>query len=480
MISKHKCSFRVKGDVMEEVNPNETESVCPVCLKRIKAIRQLLGSEVFQIKECEEHGSFRTLIWRGEPSMARWRRPKPPVHPDLCYGTVDRGCPFDCGLCSAHEQMPCSVLLEVTDRCNLQCAVCFADAGQRETEDPSPEKISKLLERAMAAAGPCNLQLSGGEPTLRDDLPEIVAAARRIGFSFIQLNTNGLRLASDKSYAQRLQAAGLSSVFLQFDGVDDGIYRNLRGRALLEEKLRAVRNAGEAGLGVVLVPTLVRGVNSDAVGAIVRQALQLAPVVRGIHFQPVSYFGRFPEPNRADRFTLPELMGCLEGQTGGLLKVADFSPPGGEHAHCSFHASYIYSADGGLRPLGATAGDSCCTSDCGSGGIRKTVDTVSRRWKLPSAAHTACCSGSKPDAVRVEGVLDLDLFLQEVATRSFTISAMAFQDAENLDLERLRGCCISVISADGRLVPFCAYNLTSRDGRSLYRGAMNQGGAELA
>lgn len=473
------------GTVMNNTQPDVTESLCPVCLKRIKATRELLGDEVFQVKACEEHGPFRTLIWRGEPSMAKWRRPKTAVHPEICYGTVDRGCPFDCGLCSAHEQLPCSVLLEVTDRCNLQCAVCFADAGQRETEDPSLEKITKLLERAMAAAGPCNLQLSGGEPTLRDDLPEIVAAARWIGFTFIQLNTNGLRLASDRNFADRLQAAGLSSVFLQFDGVDDGIYRTLRGRALLEQKLKAVRNAGESGLGVVLVPTLVRGVNSDAVGAIVRQALQLAPVVRGIHFQPVSYFGRFPgQSNGGDRFTLPELMNCLEGQTDGLLKVADFSPPGGEHAHCSFHATYIYSVDGGLRPLGATGGDSCCTSDCGSGGIRRTVDTVSRRWKLPAAApsvseQSSCCSGGRPDAVRIEGVLDLDLFLQEVATRSFTISAMAFQDAENLDLERLRGCCISVISADGRLVPFCAYNLTSRDGRSLYRGAMNRGGAGM-
>jgi uncharacterized radical SAM superfamily Fe-S cluster-containing enzyme len=471
------------GNVMNNAQPDVTESLCPVCLKRIPATRLLLGDEVFQDKTCEEHGSFRTLIWRGEPSMAKWRRPKPPVHPDLCYGTVDKGCPFDCGLCSAHEQLPCSVLLEVTDRCNLQCAVCFADAGRRESEDPTLEKISALLERAMAAAGPCNLQLSGGEPTLRDDLPEIVAVARRIGFSFIQLNTNGLRLATDRNYADRLQTAGLSSVFLQFDGVDDGIYHTLRGGALLEQKLQAVRNAGEAGLGVVLVPTIVRGVNSDAIGAIVRQALQLAPVVRGIHFQPVSYFGRFPEQSGTDRFTLPELMSCLEGQTGGLLKVADFSPPGGEHAHCSFHATYLYSADGGLRPLGATGGDSCCTTDCGSGGIGRTVDTVSRRWKLPSAVpsvsgQTACCSGSKAAAVRVEGVLDLDVFLREVATRSFTISAMAFQDAENLDLERLRGCCISVISADGRLVPFCAYNLTSRDGRSLYRGAVNPGARE--
>ena len=465
---------------MDKAYPNETESVCPVCLKRIKATRLLQGDEVFQLKECGDHGSFKTLIWRGEPAMADWRRPKAPVHPDVCYGTVDKGCPYDCGLCSAHEQHPCSVLLEVTDRCNLSCAVCFADSGREEAEDPSLERITWRLERAMAAAGQCNLQLSGGEPTLRDDLPEIVEVAHRIGYSFIQVNTNGLRLAADKDYAHRLRAAGLSSVFLQFDGVDDEIYRTLRGRALLEQKLQAVRNAGEAGLGVVLVPTLVRGVNTAAIGAIVRQALQLAPIVRGIHFQPVSFFGRFPgQSDDGDRFTLPELMWCLEGQTDGLLKLTDFSPPGGEHAHCSFHATYIYSADGGLRALGAMGSDTCCTADCGSGGIRQTVETVSRRWRLPSAApfsnrppileNTACCGGSSPDATRAEGPLDLDQFLSEVNTRSFTISAMAFQDAENLDLERLRGCCISVVAADGKLVPFCAYNLTSREGRSLYR-----------
>jgi len=468
------------GDVMEKAHPDETESLCPVCLRRIKATRLLRGDEVFLVKECGDHGSFSTVIWRGEPSMAEWRRPKDPVHPDLCYGTTNAGCPFDCGLCDAHEQLPCSVLLEVTDRCNLYCAVCFADSGRGEADDPSLEHISRLLERAMAAAGPCNLQLSGGEPTLRDDLPEIVEIARRIGYSFIQVNTNGLRLAADIGYGRRLRAAGLSSVFLQFDGVDDEIYRSLRGRALLDRKLRAVRNCGETGLGVVLVPTLVRGVNTGAIGAIVRQALQLAPFVRGIHFQPVSYFGRFPE-QRGDegRFTLPELMRCLEEQTGGLLKVSDFSPPGCEHAHCSFHATYMHSAEGDLRPIGAASRDNCCSADTGAGGVRRTVETVARRWTLPSAApnlcrsplpaETPCCCGGSPDATRVEGLLDLDLFLREAAVRSFTISAMAFQDADNLDLERLRGCCISVVSADGRLVPFCAYNLTSREGRSLYR-----------
>jgi uncharacterized radical SAM superfamily Fe-S cluster-containing enzyme len=464
---------------MKESHVDETESLCPVCLKRIEAKRVAEGNEVFLVKECGDHGSFRTIIWRGEPSMAEWRRPKDPVHPDLCYGTVEKGCPFDCGLCAAHVQLPCSVLLEVTDQCNLHCAVCFADSSANRTEDPPLEKLSSLLERAMKAAGPCNLQLSGGEPTLRDDLPEIVEAAQRIGYSFIQVNTNGLRLASDRDYAGRLRAAGLSSIFLQFDGVDDEINRALRGRALLDRKLEAVRNCGEAGLGVVLVPTLVRGVNTDSIGDIVRKALQLAPVIRGIHFQPVSYFGRFPgECGDERRFTLPELMRSLEEQTGGLVRIADFSPPGCEHALCSLHATYVLSREGSLRPIGATKADCCCPADIGAGGVRKTVEAVSRRWRLSSpapfsvpllAGKTPCCGGPGADITRVEGVLDLDLFLTQAASRSFTISAMAVQDAENLDLERLKGCCISVVSPDGMLVPFCAYNLTGRDGKSLYR-----------
>lgn len=462
---------------------SETESLCPVCLKKVKATRLLRGAEVFLVKECEDHGSFSTVIWRGEPSMADWQRPKTPAHPNLFYGNIEKGCPFDCGLCEDHRQLPCSVLIEVTDRCNLHCAVCFADSGNGNAAEDLPlDKIRRLLERAMAAVGPSNLQLSGGEPTLRDDLPKIVEIARWVGYSFIQVNTNGLRLASDKDYVRELLDAGLSSVFLQFDGVDDEVYRTLRGRPLLDRKLQAVVNCREAGIGVVLVPTLVKGVNTLSVGDIVREALRMAPTVRGVHFQPVSYFGRFPgQAGDNGRFTLPELMRSLEEQTAGLVKVADFSPPGCEHAHCSFHATYLHSVEGGLRPLGAGQGDSCCSADFGAGGVRKTVDTVSRRWSFPSPVPPSdchpeledipCCGTKGPDVNRIEGVLDLDSFLKEVAAGSFTISAMAFQDADNLDLERLRGCCISVVSPDGRLVPFCAYNLTGRDGRTLYRGS---------
>ena len=202
----------------------------PVCLRRVGATCVFEGDDVFLVKECPDHGPFRTVIWRGAPSMAEWRRPKTPVHPEVCYGTVEKGCPFDCGLCADHVQLPCSVLLEVTDRCDLRCAVCFADAGRDPAEDPPLASMHRRLERAMAAVGPTNLQLSGGEPTLRDDLPEIVEVARRVGYAFIQVNTNGLRLAHDIEYAKRLKEAGLASVFFQFDGVDDAVYRALRGR----------------------------------------------------------------------------------------------------------------------------------------------------------------------------------------------------------------------------------------------------------
>ncbi len=144
------------------------------------------------------------------------------------------------------------------------------------------------------ADGAVNIQLSGGEPTTRDDLPEIVAAACGAGFTFVQLNTNGLRLATEEGYAETLRAAGLASVFLQFDGLSDATYRVLRGRPLLAEKIRAVERCAEAGLAVVLVPTVVPGVNDAELGALVDFAASWPGVVRGLHLQPISYFGRYP------------------------------------------------------------------------------------------------------------------------------------------------------------------------------------------
>lgn len=469
-----------------------TESVCPVCLARIPAARAERDGNVYLEKSCPEHGDFSCVLWRGRPYYQSWSRPKIPSRPPVCLTAVRghtscggmspadagehissggmspfddyRGCPYDCGLCPDHRQHSCTVLLEVTGRCNLGCPICFAAAGDAPA-DPDNEQIEFWYRRILFAGGPYNIQLSGGEPTMRDDLPGIVALGIRLGFNFIQLNTNGLRLAADNGYLKELKAAGLKSVFLQFDGTREDIYLKLRGREILAEKIAAIEHCAAHNIGVVLVPTLVPGVNTGNIGEIIRFALEYAPAVRGVHFQPVSYFGRYTGiPSDQDRITIPEVIREMESQTGGLVDSGSFRPPGCENALCSFHGNFILMPGGKLRPWSGDSPGKCCPlPEKAEEGADKARSFVSRFWSSPGGEGV---SPPKGDC----GCKDaFDDFLERFRTHTFTVSGMAFQDAWNLDLERLKDCCIHVMSGDGRLIPFCAYNLTSAGGMPLYR-----------
>jgi uncharacterized radical SAM superfamily Fe-S cluster-containing enzyme len=439
-----------------------TESICPVCLARLPACREQDGDDGWLVRTCPEHGPFRTRYWHGPPGPQGWDRPKIPRPGTEPIGSAPGpGCPYVCGLCPEHHQRTCTVVLEVTSRCNLGCPVCFAEAGSAGAPDPGLAEVAVRLVQARQKAGPANLQLSGGEPTVRADLPDIVAAAKAAGFPFVQLNTNGLALAADAALASRLAAAGLDSVFLQCDGVSDAAHVALRGRPLAREKRAAMAACAAAGIGVVLVATLVPGVNDGEVGDLVRLAAALAPGVRGVHFQPAACFGRYPgDGASAPRLTLPELMAALEAQTGGELRAADFHAPCCEHSLCSFSASFVVAPDGRLAVSG---GGGCC--DTGTApipaedGARQSMAFVARQWGPAKA-------GPEPSAIRD----DFDRFLAAAASRpKLSVSAMAFMDAWTLDLERARGCCIHVAVPDGRLIPFCLYNLTAADGTALYR-----------
>jgi len=442
-----------------DLSDTDTASLCPVCMTRIPAKRASEGDSLYLVKECPEHGRFKALLWRGEPSVHGWSRPKEIVRAESPHIGTGLGCPFDCGICAEHRQESCTVLIEVTERCNLHCSFCFADSNHRNAPDPKLPELGARLRFAYEKSGPRNIvQLSGGEPTMRDDLPEIVALGRKTGFPFIQLNTNGVRLAADRGYAAELKHAGLFSVFLQFDGTDNRIYREIRGKDLLNEKLRAIDHCAEAGLGVVLVPTIVRGINTDNIGAILKLALGLAPAVRGVHFQPAAYFGRHPSPPPPEeRFLLPDLMRAIEQQTDGLIRVDQFVPPGAEHSLCSFHGNFLRQNDAGLKPLSRQAFDCRCGSGPDNRGTGRAVSYVVNQWAAPKPV--SCC-----------GVKDsLDAFLEDHRSNTFAISAMAFQDVWNLDLERVRECCIHVAAPDGRMIPFCLHNLTSAGGTPLYR-----------
>lgn len=439
---------------------SHTQALCPQCLRVLPAMRERRGDEVWLVRHCPEHGPAEAVIWRGDPAFDSWKREKRPSPPPATATSATRGCPFDCGLCPEHGQHTCTAVVEVTTDCDLRCPVCYADAGGPAANpalaDPALSDLVRRLEALRRDAGPCNLQLSGGEPTRRGDLPEIIAAARAQGFGLTQLNTNGLRLGREPGYAETLAKAGLQSVFLQFDGPDEAC-RVLRGRALLAAKLDALDACARANLGVVLVPTLLRGVNDDALGDILRLAVERMPVVRGVHFQPASSFGRFPgRLGEAERLTLPEVLTRLVEQSGGLLRAQDFHPPCCEHERCSFSSRFAL-RDGRLAPI---SDGGCCEPGplSAAEGARRAKASVAGQW----------AAAAPPPAAPRD---DFELFLatRGQATR-LSISCMAFQDVWTLDLERVRGCCIHTQTPDGRLVPFCLHNLTAVDGTPLYRG----------
>lgn len=445
----------------------DTEGLCPVCLAVLPAEIRRRGEEVLLVRHCPEHGLFEEAIWRGRPDFEGWRRPKSPARDVVRHTPAGRGCPYDCGLCPEHSQHPCTILLEITGRCNLRCPVCFADAGGGGDFVP----LSTLVEQMRwirGQAGEVVLQVSGGEPTLHPEVVEVVAEAARL-YPGVQLNTNGLRLAEDSGLAKRLFGAGLSWVFLQFDGVDDRVFEIIRGRKLLAAKMAAIEACAKAGLSVVLVPTVAAGVNDHQLGDLARLAASLGPTVRGVHYQPMTSAGRNPWPGAARRLTLPEVLTRLAEQTDGLVKPEEAFPPSCEHERCSFHLRYRRDAAGRLTPTRGGGGDCCrktttkpSTPEETAAGRSRSVDITLRSWQGPRPLIPMAGQAPAPaDA--------FDQFLAQARAETFSLTCMAFQDAWTMDLERLRGCCVHIFRPPNRFVPFCACNLTSADGRSLYR-----------
>ncbi len=445
----------------------QTQSLCPVCLQVVDAAYVRDGDDVSLHKTCADHGSFEAVVWRGPPAFSSWSRTKTPVPFHNAPRRAAQGCPHDCGLCTNHRQHTCSALIEVTQACDLGCPVCYADSDGGHCGEPDLARVAFLLDCLKEQSGDCAVQLSGGEPTLRDDLLAIISLCKAKGFSFVQINTNGLRLAEDPGYAKHLREAGTDTIYLQCDGVDNSVYEALRGRPLWREKQQAVANALTARLGVVLVATVVPGVNEPQLGDLLRFALAQGPGVRGLHLQPVSYFGRvLTPPTDAMRITLPELMRALEAQTDGMVRADHCIPPGCEHALCSFHVTYHRTNDGSLHPISSPA---CCgeAATPAAEGASKSKAFTRRLWVYPS---TPSLQENAQGAAAALSLGDMDVFLQNATRRSFTLSAMAFQDAWTMDLDRVQGCCIHVVVPDGRLVPFCAYNVTNASGRPLHRG----------
>ena len=433
-----------------------TRSLCPVCRRVIDADVFIYDNAVYLMKHCPEHGDQEALI----ASDATWfrnarRYDKPGATPRLYAREATHGCPDDCGLCPEHRQHTCAAVIEITNRCNLRCPVCFADAG--EGFDLSLTQINAMLDQLVATEGnPEMVQFSGGEPTLHPDIVACVAAARERGVGHVMINTNGIRLAEDIEFVRQL-AAHDPVIYLQFDSLKDSVYRQLRDADLIALKRQALDNIARVGLHATLVPTLVRGVNDDEIGEILNFALE-HPAVLGVNYQPVTYSGRCgTDRNPLQRITLTEVLERLETQSGGTFRVSDFRPVPCPHPNCSA-CTYAVVQDGKVTPITRLV-DADLYLDYIS---NRTLPHLSPELQPVMEAlwsMAAVAGGEKTTAALNCVACNLPLSGTGLKPQDFfVVQVHAFMDEHTFDINRLQKCCVHQITPNGRSIPFCAYN----------------------
>ena len=409
-----------------------TESICPKCLKVIEAMIVVQDKAVYLKKVCPDHGISMVYLW---PDVDHYRWMSgfrfPSTNPRSCVPSL-KGCPNDCGLCSAHLRQPTLVEIEITKRCNLRCPICFMAADEAHLAtlaDPDLLTIEGIYKNILVKNGSqISIQLTGGEPTTRKDLFEIVRLGKEIGFSAIDVNTNGVVIGSDPTYVQRLSESGFTGIYLQFDGLTRLAYEKIRGQDLLDIKLKAIENCREAGVQVALSVTVVWGVNHDQIGDLLDFALQNRDVIAGIAFQPAFVSGRFDVAVER-RLTMGDVIFMLAEQSHGIIKPYDLWPLGGcTHPLCSC-ATYIVKEQDEFKPL---------TREITLQNYRDYVDPNS-----PQGSVFADIAASKfPDLYP-----------------GLSVVIMNYMDLMNIDLNRLKECSVTVAMPNGGFEPFCAQQL---------------------
>jgi len=447
----------------EDFRGEEVRSLCPDCLRTVDAHSHIRDGAVFLHKICPEHGASEVLLSSDAAYYAHCRSlahgGQRPLHSNT---SVEFGCPYDCGLCAGHEQHSCLAVLEITDRCNLTCPVCFAESSPQRTKHRSLAQIEFMLDALVRNEGePDVVQISGGEPTLHPDFFAILDAAKRRLIKHLMLNTNGIRIADDAEFAKRLKeyAPGFE-IYLQFDSLREGALRNLRGADLRTVRQRALDRLNAYNLSTTLVVTLKKGVNDDEMGAILDFALQQR-CVRGVTFQPVQDAGRNDDFDPArDRLTLGEVRCNLITQHS-LFSAEDVVPVPC-HPDCIAMA-YALKLDGKAvaltRHIGGDVllGGGSITYEKNGALKKRVLDLFSRDGCKPGPAHALaqllCClpTVNVPPSLSYENV--------------FRVMIVQFLDAHNFDVRAVKRSCIHILHPDGRVIPFDTYNLFYREGR---------------
>jgi hypothetical protein len=489
-------------------------SICSTCYRKVEAKTVFQDDKVYLLKRCPQHGPERVLIADDVDYYRRCREVfiKPPEMPQLYNTPVKWGCPYDCGLCTDHEQHSCLTLVEICDYCNLRCPVCYAASGPERQQFRTLPQIEKMLDAVVRNEGhPDVVQLSGGEPTMHPDFFTIVEMAKARPIKHLMVNTNGVRLAQEEDFVKRLADCKEDfEVYLQFDSFEREPLMQLRGADLRRVRQDALEKLNRHNISTNLVVTLKRGLNDHEIGKTIDFALQ-QPCVRGVTFQPIQDAGRLENFNPAtDRLTLTEVRRKILEQSkvfrpediipvpchpdslamayalklaGKVVPLTSMIPP--EVLINGAANTILYEQDPAVRTNLFKLFATNHSPRSGAGTLRELLCCLPKIWIPDSNSHVIQNETHViPNEVR-------DLGFAGATTPNagtpaltyeniFRIIIMQFIDAHSFDVRSVKKTCVHIVHPDGRLIPFDTYNLFYRDNLEQTRLAPLRQNAELA
>jgi len=439
-------------------------TICSVCFRKLEGKIVFQDGKVLLLKRCPQHGAERVLVADDVDYYRRCREVfiKAPEMPVVYNTPVRWGCPYDCGLCTDHEQHSCLSLVEVTDSCNLRCPVCYASSGPERVQHRPMALIEKMLDAVVHNEGhPDVVQLSGGEPTLHPDFFAILDMARARPIKHLMVNTNGMRIAQEEEFVKRLaEYRSGFEVYLQFDSFEREALVELRGADLRSVRQRALEHLNQYAISTTLVVTLKKGLNDGEIGKIIEYALE-QPCVRGVTLQPIQDAGRLEGFDPAtDRLTLTEVRRGILEQTS-IFRAEDVIP-----VPCHPDAlamAYAMKIEGKVAPL-----TSLIEAEVLINGARNTI-VYEEEQGVRDCLFKLFATNHSPES-GAASLRDLLCCLPRVAAPAslgyeniFRVLIVQFLDAHAFDVRSVKKTCIHIVHPDGRLIPFDTYNLFYRD-----------------
>lgn len=500
------------GGRLPELKPGEkhvrvTSTLCPHCMRLLPGRILERDGRIYIRKICPEHGEFEELYY-GDAKlyyrMMKYEETGKGVGNVKAYVGLNAPCPYNCGLCAMHENHTALANLVVTNRCDLSCFYCFFYAEKAGyVYEPTLEQLRFQIRQLKKQNVTLAIQITGGEPMMRSDLVDIVRMLKEEGVRHIQLNTNGIWFAKtyfdDQEYAVKytkmLREAGVNTVYMSFDGVTPKV--NWKNHWEVPFTFEVFRKAGMTS--VVLVPTVIKGMNDHELGDIIKFGAKHIDIVRSVNFQPVSLSGQLKKKERERmRITIADAINKIAEQTDYQIPPEAWYPIPVAAKFAKFIEAWTEIPQFCMSNHPMCGAGTYIFVERGADGVPKRIVPISEFFDVDAFVEWLeekrlyLMAGKSRRMLMLKSAIDLRRFVDSKKMPkglSFTkllwnvfikrnydalgklhyhmmfLGMMHFMDLYNYDVTRVRRCNIHYTTPDGRIIPFCAYNVLE----SIYR-----------